>query len=62
MKNLDMKVTGSKLVITVDLKKEFGKSKSGKNVIIATTEGSTRIEGTDGVVAGINIYRKPEEK
>ncbi len=62
MKNIEMKVVKNILTITVDLKKEFGKSKSGKTIIIASTEGNAKVDGTEGVVAGINIYRKPEEK
>lgn len=56
-KNIDFKVDKKKLTITVDLSKEFGKSKSAKSIVIATTEGNVTIEGTDGVKAGINIYR-----
>lgn len=58
-KNVDMKVDrkANTLVITIDLKKEFGKSKSDKNVIIATTEGNTTVEGADGVKIGLNVYR-----
>jgi len=32
MLNMDMKVNGNKLVITVDLKKEHGTSASGKSL------------------------------
>lgn len=62
MKNIETKVTGNKLVITVDLKKTFGTSKSKKSIIIATTEGNARVDDTDGVVMGLNVYRKVEGK
>lgn len=56
-KNIDFKVDKNKLTITIDLKKEFGKSKSGKSITIASTEGNVTVEGTDGVKVGLNVYR-----
>ncbi len=58
MKNVSMKVTGKKLTIEVELDKEFGLSSSGKNIIIASSEGNQDITGTDGVKIGLNIYKK----
>ena len=59
MKNIDMKVEGEVLVIRVDLTKQFGQSSSGKNVIIATTEGNQSVPGRESVKIGLNVYRKP---
>ena len=59
MQNLEMEVKGTKLTITVDLAKSFGRSGSGKNVIIATTAGNVVV--APGISAGINIYRKPKQ-
>lgn len=58
MKNCDMKVTGNVLTITVDISKDFGKSSSGKSVIIASTEGNVTIPETDDIKIGLNIYKK----
>ncbi len=60
MKNVEMKVEGTRLIITVDLTKEFGMSSSGKNVIISTTEGNQTVPGQEekGVKIGLNVYRK----
>ena len=55
MKNVSMKVENGKLVITVDLSKEFGLSASGKSTTIATTEGNAKLES--GVVVGLNVYK-----
>ena len=55
MKNVDMKMEGKKLVITVDTSKEFGPSKSGKTIIIGSTEGNQTV---DGVTVGLNVYKK----
>ena len=57
MKNVEMSVEGSTLIIKVDLSKEFGPSSSGKNVIIASTEGNQSVPGRDEKI-GLNIYRK----
>ena len=57
MKNIEMKKTGNKLVITVDLSKDFGPSASGKSIIIASTEGNQNVEGAPGVKIGLNIYK-----
>ena len=57
MINADLKTNGSKLTITVDLSKEHGPCKSGKTLIIATSSGNQKIEGTDAII-GLNIYRK----
>jgi hypothetical protein len=57
MINADIKTQGNKLTITVDLSKEHGPSKSGKTIIIATSSGNQKIEGTDAII-GLNIYRK----
>ena len=57
MQNVDMKIEGSKLVITVDLSKDFGPSKSGKTIIIATTGGNVALPGNDAVKVGLNIYK-----
>ena len=59
MKNVDMKLNGNILTITVDLSKEFGLSSSGKSLIIASTEGNVSVEGKEEVKVGLNIYRKP---
>lgn len=59
MKNVDLKIEGDILTITVDLKKEYGLSASQKNVIIASSEGNQSI-GEDGIKLGLNIYKKAE--
>jgi hypothetical protein len=60
MKNVDMQVKGSILTITVDLNQEFGKSGSGKSIVIASTEGNQTVPGTTDVKIGLNVYRKAE--
>ena len=57
MKNVELKVEGNILTLTVDLTKEFGPSSSGKTIIIATTEGNVSVPERDEKV-GLNVYRK----
>jgi len=58
MKNMEMKVEGSTLTITVDLAKEFGESKSGKSIVIGSSEGNISIPDNDDIKIGLNVYRK----
>ena len=62
MKNIKMSVTKNVLTITVDLKKRYGKSGSGKSEIIATTEGNCEVEDGDGAKIGLNIYMPVKAK
>jgi len=57
MKNITMQIANNILTITIDLSKEFGKSGSGKNIIIASTEGNQTVPGTECKI-GLNVYRK----
>ena len=56
MKNIQIEVRDSKAVITIDLKAEQGASKTGKSLVIGTTEGNVTIPGTD-IKLGVNCYR-----
>ncbi len=58
-KNVEMSVDGDILTIIVDLSKEFGPSKSGKTVIIASTEGNQLVLGREERI-GLNIYKKTD--
>lgn len=58
MKNVEIKIEENVLVIRVDLTKEFGPSSSGKNIIIASTEGNVSVPGRDDVRVGLNVYHK----
>lgn len=55
-KNIETKVEKNILVIKVDLSKDFGLSKSGKNKVIATTEGNTSVPGKEEIKFGLNVY------
>jgi len=61
MKNAEMSVDGDILTITVDLSKEFGPSKSGKTIIVASSEGNKSVPGRTEKM-GLNIYKQPGKK
>jgi hypothetical protein len=57
MQNIQVKVEGSKLVLTVDLSQEIGPSSSGKTILLASSEGKANVPGHEGVKFGLNVYR-----
>ena len=60
MLNVAYKITDmNQLQIVVDLEETYGKSKSGKTIVVASTKGNKRIEGTDCFL-GLNVYKYPE--
>ena len=60
MKNIEFEIKGDILTITVDLAKSFGRSASGKSIVIATTEGNQALPDRPEIKAGINIYTKAD--
>ena len=60
MKNIEMQVNGDVLTVTIDLSQRHGKSSSGKNEIVASTEGNQSIPGRDVIKIGVNVYTKAE--
>jgi hypothetical protein len=57
MENIEMKVEGTKLILVVDLNKEIGPSSSGRNTLIASTEGNANVPGVEGVMVGLYVYK-----
>ena len=57
MKNVEFSVEGNTLTIKIDMSKEFGPSSSGKNIIVASTEGNVTIPDREEKI-GLNVYRK----
>ena len=58
MKNIEMTIENETLVIKIDLSKEFGPSKSGKTIIVASTEGNISVPEREEKI-GLNLYRYP---
>ena len=61
MLNCKLKVKANVLTIQIDLEKEFGLSKSGKTIVVASTKGNKPIEGTECIL-GLNVYKYQETK
>lgn len=57
-KNIEVTQTKTKTTIVIDHTKEFGESKSGKSITIATTGGNQKLE--NGITLGLNCYRKKD--
>ena len=57
MQNIEMKREGDKLILTIDLSKDFGPSASGKTILVASTRGNAKVPGTEGTMIGVNCYR-----
>lgn len=58
MENIEMRVDGEKLVVTIDLKHRGGRSASGKTLRVASTGGNVDVPGAPNVKIGINAYVK----
>jgi hypothetical protein len=61
MDNVLIEVKDNKAIITIDLSKEYGESKSGKTIVIATTRGNVPLPGAETFRIGLNCYRYPEK-
>ena len=57
MDNIQIEVKDNKAIITIDLSKDFGPSKSGKTIVVATTRGNVPIPGAENSRIGINCYK-----
>lgn len=56
--NIEAEVKAGKLVLTIDVAAEHGRSASGKSTIVATTRGNVQVPGANGLVLGLNAYRR----
>lgn len=58
MTNVKTEIKGDILTITVDLSERHGKSASGKTIVIASTNGSVKVNEATGATLGLNVYTK----
>ena len=47
------------LTIQIDLSQDHGPSKSGKTIVVASTQGNQKVDNSE-VIIGINCYKYPE--
>jgi hypothetical protein len=59
MLNVNTKITGKILTITVNLDETHGPSASGKTTMIASTQGNMKLPAPFAEVSiGLNVYKK----
>ena len=56
--NINYKVSGNLLLITLDLSKDFGKSSTGANTLVANSKGFREIEDKPGYKMNLCVIRK----
>ena len=61
MDNVHIEVKDKKAIITIDLSKSYGPSKSGKTIVVATTRGNVPIPGAENFRLGLNCYTYSDE-
>ncbi|MHA1380470.1 MAG: hypothetical protein ACTSRG_19060 [Candidatus Helarchaeota archaeon] len=61
MDNIEVELKGDKLFLKFDSTKEFGPSSTGKTIIVATSHGGKRIQGSD-LSFGLFAYKYPTKK
>lgn len=62
MKNVKITMKDNILLLAVDLSKVQGPSKTGKTIVIATTEGNQEVPGNPLMRFGLNVYQYKEAK
>jgi len=55
-RNIKSNREGDILTLTIDLSKSFGRSASGKSIIVATSSGNKPLG--DGTFIGVNVYKQ----
>jgi hypothetical protein len=59
MQNIQTRIEGTKLIITLDASVNLGPSASGKTQMVATTQGNKQISvGGRAIYLGLNAYTK----
>jgi hypothetical protein len=59
---MQIKVQGSKAIITVDLTQDLGPSQSGKTIIVDKTGPKAVPLGDSGVLLNLSAYKYPEPR
>jgi hypothetical protein len=63
MENVQTQIKGNKLIITVDITKDLGLSKTGKTIKVASTGGfQTITENGKSAMINLNVNRYPKAK
>lgn len=57
MRNIETVLSGTTLVIKIDVSQPGEASASGKSMVIASTEGNADVVQVPGLKLGINLFR-----
>lgn len=59
MENVEYKLDAKSgiLTIKVDMSKELGPSASGKTILIGSTRGAVKVDGTEDVKLNLSVYK-----
>lgn len=60
--NIETVVEGDKLIITIDLSKEYGLTGSGKSTKVASSDGNMSVPGREDIKVGLNVYKPRNSK
>lgn len=60
MKNINISVSGNIATVSFDMTKSFGKSGSGKTIVIASTAGNVSVPGAEHVKLVLTAYKYPD--
>lgn len=58
MRNIKATRKGNILTLEIDLSKDTTPSSSGKTMIVASTEGNSKVDGPGGWSYGLNVFTK----
>lgn len=59
MRNIETHIDGNTLVIRVDLSKEYGLTTTGKNIVIASSDGNHPLPIAERPeILGLYVYKK----
>jgi hypothetical protein len=61
MKNVEMEVKGTILTLKIDLSKDFGPSRTGKTIVIASTLGNVSSPNDEKIKIGLNVYKHKDD-
>jgi hypothetical protein len=55
MRNIRMSIDGDDLIIRVSMSQEFGESRTGRSIIVASTDGSAGLPFSDAPDIKVNM-------
>jgi hypothetical protein len=60
--NMETRMDGDKLIIEIDLTKEYGLTSSQKSIKVASSDGNISVPGREDIKLGLNVYKPAHTK